>query len=172
MGRKQQQRLLRWRIVYFFYRHFHYGYKPIRIDDSAYSYDAFVAYSGEDYRWICSSFRKKLETSHSFKLCLHDKDFEIGLSIQQNIINSICNSRKVIIDATPGYIKSKWFEFEIEMSYIEMMKRSYENGIIVMIRNGTKPSDMPDLLRKLWNNITCVLFEKKMKMKKLSLTKL
>nr|QNQ79674.1 toll-like receptor [Anadara sativa] len=150
---------LRWRIQYFFYRHFHYGYKPIRNDDSVYKFDAFVAYSGEDYIWITSTFREKLETGHSLKLCLHDRDFEPGLSIQQNIINSICNSRKVIIDATPGYIKSKWFEFEIEMANIEMMDRSYDNGIIVIIRNGTKPSDMPDLLRRLWNSITCVLLE-------------
>lgn len=151
---------LRWRILYFFYRHCYSGYRHLReADDMQYDYDAFVAYSGDEYEWICSKFRQTLEVDNSLKLCLHDRDFAVGESILQNIINSICKSRKVIIDATPGYLRSRWFEFEVEMSKLEMFDRPYENGVIVIIRNGTKPSDMPSLLKSIWKSITCVIFE-------------
>ncbi|KAJ8315679.1 hypothetical protein KUTeg_007829 [Tegillarca granosa] len=151
---------LRWRILYFFNRHCYSGYKHLgEAEGMQYDYDAFVAYSGDEYEWICSKFRKTLEVENSLKLCLHDRDFAVGESILQNIINSISRSRKVIIDATPGYLRSRWCELEVEMTKLEMFDRPYENGIIVIVRNGTKPSDMPSLLKSIWNSITCVIFD-------------
>jgi hypothetical protein len=52
-------------------------------------YDAFVANSADDYKWVYGSLQTYLEKNQGFKLGLHERDFEAGKYIDDNIIDVI-----------------------------------------------------------------------------------
>jgi len=83
----------RWRILYFFYRQCRTE-RPT--NPNIFEFDAFVAYTGEDHTWACEILRNKLEDEHNLNLCLHERDFAIGESIAQNIVDFIRRSRTII----------------------------------------------------------------------------
>ncbi|XP_023931592.1 leucine-rich repeat-containing protein 4C-like [Lingula anatina] len=62
-------------------------------EDDRHQYDAFVAFSKEDYKWVYRQLRPTLEDAEAEKdrlrLCLHHRDFLPGEDIEENIIQSI-----------------------------------------------------------------------------------
>jgi hypothetical protein len=57
---------------------------------------AFVAYSADDYKWVYGPLQAYLEKNQGFKLGLHERDFEAGKYIADNIIDVINRSKKII----------------------------------------------------------------------------
>jgi hypothetical protein len=50
-------------------------------DSKEYQYDAFVAYSVDDYDWVYGPLQTYLEKNKNFKLELHERDFDAGRTI-------------------------------------------------------------------------------------------
>ena len=78
----------------------HFNWHPFdRIDDSDPTkiYDAFVSYSGADWEWVVNTLQERLETHDPpYKLCIHDRDFLAGAPIQENIMNSVNQSKRML----------------------------------------------------------------------------
>ncbi|KAJ8310570.1 hypothetical protein KUTeg_012435 [Tegillarca granosa] len=144
----------RWRISYFFHRYLRQDYELI--DISEYEFDAFVAYPADDFQWVWRELRIQMEENCGLKLCLHDREFVPGETISQNIHNFMQKSRKIIFDMTPGFTAARWFEYELETAKMDMVERRNNNGIIVIIRNGIQPEQMPRALSQIWESITCL----------------
>jgi hypothetical protein len=57
------------------------------------AYDAFVSYSSRDESWVMNELVQNLESAGPdggrFKLCMHERDFKVGLPIADNIVASI-----------------------------------------------------------------------------------
>ncbi|XP_064613321.1 toll-like receptor 4 [Liolophura sinensis] len=124
-----------------------------------YQFDAFVAYNSQNYQWACRDLRNVLETENNYKLCLHDRDFPVGVSIQQNIVDAVNNSRKVILVITRAFLRSDWCEFEIQMAGMRMMRDGREDAIIVIMMEETPVTEMPKSLLNLWKHITFLMWE-------------
>jgi hypothetical protein len=59
-------------------------------------YDAFVAYSADDYNWVYGPLQTYLENNQGFRLALHERDFIAGTNIVDNIIDTNNTSKKII----------------------------------------------------------------------------
>eukprot|EP00058_Branchiostoma_floridae_P005996 XP_002591484.1 hypothetical protein BRAFLDRAFT_105256 [Branchiostoma floridae] len=80
-------------------------------------YDAFVAYSSYDERWITDQLVRNLENGDpSYRLCIGARDFVGGLAITENIARSVEASRKTICVITRHFMSSSWCNYELQAS--------------------------------------------------------
>ncbi|XP_060074967.1 toll-like receptor 4 [Ylistrum balloti] len=146
----------RWRILYYFYRNC--KIKPGLEDTTSYSFDLFVAYTAADSPWIWQQLRPKLELQHNIQLCLHERDFEIGESISQNIVNCLQKSKRILFVISAEYINARWCDFELEMANMERVQRGCTNSIIVAIKGEIPADEMPRTVRNIWQHVTCIIY--------------
>ncbi|XP_033733368.1 toll-like receptor 4 [Pecten maximus] len=146
----------RWRILYFFYRHckIKHGLE----DATCYDFDLFVAYTAADSPWIWQQLRPKLELQQHIQLCLHERDFEVGESISQNIVNCLQKSKKILFVISEEYIAARWCDFELEMANMERVQRGCTNSIIVAIKGEIPVDDMPRPIRTIWQHVACIIY--------------
>ena len=85
------------------------------------NYDAFVSYSGKDSQWVNDILIPNLEPGH--KLCIHERDFAIGQSINDNIIECLSSSNNCLIILSQNYLESKWCNFEAKIADSMMKER-------------------------------------------------
>ena len=55
------------------------------------TYDIFISYAHEDDAWVTDELVPKLEKEHQLRCCFHERDFQIGLTVMQNIVNCVDN---------------------------------------------------------------------------------
>ncbi|XP_066267495.1 toll-like receptor 3 [Branchiostoma lanceolatum] len=80
-------------------------------------YDAFVAYSSRDERWVTEELVRNLENEvPSYRLCIGARDFVGGVAITENIARSVDASRKTICVVTHNFVQSSWCNYELQAS--------------------------------------------------------
>ena len=104
-------------------------------------YDAFVLYHIDDWPWICDTLMPKLKDEHGFKLYVHERDFELGLEIKDNIIKAINSSRRIIFIVTPEFVKSFWCSLE----FLEATQKAFDERTNFLILALLKEIDDKDL---------------------------
>ena len=107
------------------------GYKELS-DSKFYQYDAFVSYNKDDVAWVIGYLRKVLEHKNEIKLCLHDRDWMVGVDIVDNIQQSIERSRKVVLIITNAFARSNWCQLELTMAQHRLFSEDRDNLILVM----------------------------------------
>ena len=114
----------------------HFNWHPFdRIDDSDPNkiYDAFVSYSGSDYQWVLHTLRARLETHDPpYKLCIHDRDFLVGATIQENILNSVDQSKRMLMVLSQNFIKSEWCLLEFRAAHQKVLQDRRNYLIIIL----------------------------------------
>ena len=89
------------------------GIIDVKTEDGEYMFDAFVAYSAEDEKWVRTCLVRKLEDGRKpYKLCVHHCNFLPGQFIADNIMRAIQLSRKTILVITKSFLDSHWCNFE------------------------------------------------------------
>ncbi len=79
--------------------------------EHVYSYDVFISYSHADYDWVWKELLPQLEGA-GLRVCIDERDFEVGLPILVNIERAIENSRHTLTILTPGWLDREWANFE------------------------------------------------------------
>ena len=146
----------RWDIKYHIYmmRARKKGYEDIG-DNDEFLYDAFVAYSHEERKWVLSQLIPKIEDIEHFKLCLHERDFQIGKFIIDNICDEINRSRKTLIILSNNFTKSQWCQLELALA----QKRHLEEGnahLVVVLIDAIESKNMSNSVRVLLNTTTFI----------------
>lgn len=107
----------------------HFNWHPFdRVDDSdpRKIYDAFVSYSGSDHQWVVSTLQERLEHHDPpYKLCIHHRDFVVGAPIQENILNSVDQSKRMLMVLSRNFLKSEWCLLEFRAAH-RSVRRSHE----------------------------------------------
>ncbi|XP_069611962.1 toll-like receptor 13 [Ranitomeya imitator] len=100
-----------------------------------YEYDVFVSYNVHDEQWVTEQLLHNLEQNGPplFKVCIHNRDFEIGRDIVENIVDSIYNSRWTICVITRSYLQSNWCSLEIRMATYRLVAESKDSLILVIL---------------------------------------
>ena len=93
------------------------------VDLKAYDieFDAFVSYSGLDQDWIDQVLVPNLEPG--YRLCLHERDFQLGRSITENIVDCMAKSKSCLIILSENYVKSTWGNFEAQVAQAIMKEK-------------------------------------------------
>uniref|UniRef100_K7G601 TIR domain-containing protein n=1 Tax=Pelodiscus sinensis TaxID=13735 RepID=K7G601_PELSI len=122
-----------WRLKYHFYILRSWANEHWRRQDGeSFQYDAFVSYNSADEGWVLEQLGPGLESSQgSFRLCLHHRDFEVGKSIVDNIVDSIYHSRKTICVISRSYLQSEWCSLEIQLASYRLFEELKD--VLVMV---------------------------------------
>ena len=115
-------------------------------------YDVFVSYSHEDEEWVKSELLLEMEVKRDLKCCIHERDFEVGVTVLQNIVNCVDKSRVFIVILSPAYLSSTWCMFEL---FLAQSRLNYFNSnLIVIVKQKPKSKQRLDkkvqMMLKLW----------------------
>ena len=152
----------RWDVRYYMLKMSHKGQNYQRLVDQSrnYLYDAFVAYDKDDTGWVRNELISHLESTmadgnedHQFsrkhmRLCIHERDFEPGKCIEENIVTAIEQSKMVLVVISKNFLNSNWCRFELEMARMHGMERG-NNIVIPILMEDVSFEEMPASLRMI-----------------------
>ncbi|XP_078068202.1 toll-like receptor 13 [Mustelus asterias] len=100
-----------------------------------YTYDAFVSYNSNDEKWIFDELVPNLEENIQppLKLCLHHRDFELGVDIFDNIQSAISNSRKTLCVISNDYLRSEWCRLEVQLASVRLFVDYHDVLILIFL---------------------------------------
>ena len=128
----------------------HFNWHPFdRIDDSDPTkiYDAFVSYSGADWEWVVNTLQERLETHDPpYKLCIHDRDFLAGAPIQENIMNSVNQSKRMLMVLSQNFIRSEWCLLEFRAAHQKVLEER-TNYLIIILFDDVIMDDLDDEMK-------------------------
>jgi len=133
------------------YRH----YRKLDGDSKVYQYDAFVAYSANDYNSVYGPLETYLKKNQGFKLGLHGRDFEAGKYIAVNIIDAINTSKQIIFVISSSFLESDYGQYELDMARMHIFRQNREMLIVILLED-MSISRMPPRLQQIWESITCL----------------
>ncbi|XP_037084495.1 toll-like receptor 2 type-2 [Pollicipes pollicipes] len=107
--------------------------KKLRKDSSGYLYDAFVSYSSEDADFVLEMIENLEKISPYYRLCVYERDFEIGNVISECILESITTSRKTILILTDHFAKSHWCRWEMNLVQCRLFEQTRDDLILVKL---------------------------------------
>ena len=108
------------------------SFQELLENETSYEYDAFVAYDNSDLDWVRNELYENLDKKDEepgvdgqprFRLCIHDRDFMPGTTIEENILKAIESSRKKIVVLSRNFLRSKWCDFELHMAWMESIEK-------------------------------------------------
>uniref|UniRef100_A0A3B4BW38 TIR domain-containing protein n=1 Tax=Pygocentrus nattereri TaxID=42514 RepID=A0A3B4BW38_PYGNA len=129
---------LKWQVVYAYYRLLAFLYKSNqqrKTQSSSYQYDAFISYNTHDELWVMSELLPHVEGEQGWKLCLHQRDFQPGKPIMDNIVDGINSSRKTICVISRHYLESEWCSREIQVASFRLFDEKKDVLILVFLEN-------------------------------------
>ncbi len=90
-----------------------WGYKKAdRLLNATFRYHAFISYSQHDSTWVGTQLVPELERS-GLSLCVHERDFEPGKWIVDNIIHCMEDSYKSLFILSKHFVQSEWCNYEL-----------------------------------------------------------
>ncbi|CAG2227975.1 unnamed protein product [Mytilus edulis] len=100
-------------------------------------FDGFVIYSEPDKTWLYENFLPFLEKQHGYKLCIHDRDFQYGRLIVDNIVENMKNSRKIVLILSESFAESKWCQFEVLLAHERFLEHGPDSLISIKLEEIT-----------------------------------
>ncbi|KAK2152747.1 hypothetical protein LSH36_320g05002 [Paralvinella palmiformis] len=118
-----------------------------------YRYDAFVSYHQKDIEWVIGVLLPEVEgcEANQMRLCLHHRDFEPGAPIEENIVQSIKNSRKTLLVVSRQFLTSHWCHFEIQMARTKSFDIGRDVIVPILIEPALEIMKDPNLSKTLLN---------------------
>ncbi|CAI9719063.1 toll-like receptor 13 [Octopus vulgaris] len=110
------------------------------VNNGQYKYDAFICYCSTDVNWVLNKLLPIIEEENHFNLCLHDRDFLVGNDIVDNIVDSMQQSRKVVLVLSNDFAQSSWCQFEASIAQQKILEEHYD--IIIPVLLNEIPSNL------------------------------
>ncbi|XP_076078419.1 toll-like receptor 2 type-2 [Mytilus galloprovincialis] len=139
----------RWKITFWIYRKFKrvVEHKLKRKFD----YDIYLSYADDRFQWVQCDFLQRVETLWHMKVCVEDRDFQIGVSKADEIANAIACSKHAVFIMSESYKDNEWNKFVIERVKFEKC-RNYLQKIIILVKDATSscvPPELDDILKNV-----------------------
>ncbi|XP_073465437.1 LOW QUALITY PROTEIN: toll-like receptor 2 [Aquarana catesbeiana] len=114
-----------------------------------YDYHAFISYSCFDADWVRGVLLPQLENSNpAYKVCIHERDFQPGKWIIDNIIENIEQSRKVIFILSHNFINSEWCNYELYFAHQRAIGHAFAD-VILVVKDSVGMEDLPKRFHRL-----------------------
>ncbi|KAJ9593990.1 hypothetical protein L9F63_014585 [Diploptera punctata] len=81
-----------------------------------YQYDAFVSYSNEDKNFVVRLVAMLENYEPFLKLCVYERDFEIGSVISESVLQSVAHSRRTLLIISDAFARSQWCRWELQLA--------------------------------------------------------
>ncbi|XP_041379799.1 toll-like receptor 2 [Gigantopelta aegis] len=122
----------RWNIRYFMYTMRRRRYRQLPGREVEIKFDVFVSFDSEDSDWLMEEVADFLENDLNLKLCIHERDFEGGKMIIDNIVDCMDQSEKIIMIVSNNFARSNWCQCEVKMALNQQFE--IHKDVIVVIR--------------------------------------
>lgn len=126
----------------------------VLVDGDNFLYDAFVAYNQDDSIWVQDHLIPVLEEEHKLKLCIHERDFQPGVFINDNIVTCIEQSKKIILVLSNAFSSSGWCMFELKVAHSKHIEDQTE--LLVVMLEKIKGRNMNESMKTLLETTTYV----------------
>ncbi|XP_046581608.1 toll-like receptor 4 [Haliotis rubra] len=107
--------------------------------------DAYIAYSENDYRYICHTVRNILENQNGLKLFIKDRDTVPGGQIAEDIIDGIDSSWNVIFALSQSFLEDQWCHFIVNRA-VYSSSRMPAGSIVLVLFEDVRRGDIPPTL--------------------------
>ena len=104
--------------------------KLLEDNDSGFSNSAII---DMDDATSTSSGSSESSTESNLKVCLHERDFEVGTPITENIIECVDRSRKIIVVVSKKYLESQWCLFEMNLAYHRLVEARRKSFVVILL---------------------------------------
>lgn len=104
-------------------------------DEAKYQYDVFVSYSDNDRAWVLDEMLPSLEQEDLISVCLHERDFEVGYGILENIISCMDRSRCLMLIVSESFLLSRWCQFEMHLAQHRLLETRRDELILVLLED-------------------------------------
>ena len=104
-----------------------------------YQYDAFVSYSNEDRNFVVRLVAMLENYEPFLKLCVYERDFEIGSVISESVLQSVSLSRRTLLVISDAFARSQWCRWELQLAeHHRLFLRDENEGgdSLIMIKLG------------------------------------
>ncbi|XP_048008817.1 toll-like receptor 13 [Megalobrama amblycephala] len=100
-------------------------------------YDAFVSFCSRDEAWVLGEMAPRLEEQGipRLRLCLHNRDFEVGKDIMDNISESICSSQCTVCLISRRYLRSDWCSLEMRVATHRQLEEQKHRLILIFLEH-------------------------------------
>ncbi|GAA6108539.1 toll-like receptor 13 [Tachysurus ichikawai] len=100
-------------------------------------YDAFVSFSHRDEAWVFEELAPRLEEQGQprLRLCLHNRDFEVGKGIIDNIAESIYSSQRTVCVLSRQYLRSDWCGLEMRVATHRLLEEQKHRLILIFLEH-------------------------------------
>uniref|UniRef100_A0A1B0CGP8 Putative toll-like receptor 13 n=1 Tax=Lutzomyia longipalpis TaxID=7200 RepID=A0A1B0CGP8_LUTLO len=75
--------------------------------DDAFMYDVFVSFCDENRPWVLEELLPNIEARREISVCMHERDFQVGVSILENIISCMDRSRCLLLVISQSFLLSQ-----------------------------------------------------------------
>ncbi|CAG2228943.1 unnamed protein product [Mytilus edulis] len=133
------------------------GYAIFNSSESC-EYDAFVIYCDSDRQWVHYDLLNRLEEI-GLKVCVHQRDFDIGESIIDNIAKYVGKSWKIIVVMSNNFTKSEWCQWEVDFVQ-ERRRRHGKEALILIMHSQIDSSHMTTSIRSLLDTTPHLQYQK------------
>ncbi|KAL4229388.1 hypothetical protein ACF0H5_012427 [Mactra antiquata] len=144
----------RWNIKHLIHQH-RMRRNYIQIEGNDYSYDAFVSYNHKDSDWVRDKLLPILETEYGYKLCIRDRDYVVGVDINDNIVQ-INKSKVIVLILSESFTKSGWCHFELNVALTKHIEDDFPVIVILLEEIRNMNTSMKTLIAKTtyleWKN--------------------
>lgn len=127
--------------------------------DKIFNYDIFISYSDHDREWVLNSLLPNLESKSKVNACLHERDFQVGISILENIISSIDRSRCILLVISQSFLRSQWCQFELHLAQHRLLETRREELILLFLEEIPRMK-RPKTLQYLMRTKTYIMWPK------------
>ncbi|GAB6024278.1 hypothetical protein CHUAL_008971 [Chamberlinius hualienensis] len=108
-------------------------------------FDVFISYSNEDSDFVATEIVPKLEDINDpYHVCVHERNFLGGGSIEDTIIEAIKKSTRIIVILTENYLQSDWCMYEFIIAHSVMIEDQCPR-VVLIIKDELPPDINPNL---------------------------
>ncbi len=97
-------------------------------------YDVFISYSHLDLTWVRENLMEFLQ-GNGYSVCLHEKDWPVGVLITENILLSVKHSRRMIMVLSQNYLSSEWCRVEFQVAHRAILEGRTKYLIMVALED-------------------------------------
>ncbi|KAH8339173.1 hypothetical protein KR074_006444 [Drosophila pseudoananassae] len=98
-------------------------------------YDIFISYCENDRPWVLNELLPNVEDAGDVSICLHERDFQIGVTILDNIISCMDRSHSLMLIISSKFLLSHWCQFEMYLAQHRIFEVSKEHLILVFLED-------------------------------------
>ena len=105
----------------------------------------FISHSSKDFGWVTENLISIIE-KHSIAYSIHNRDFELGKPIVENMADSVYGSRQVLIVLSENYLASNFCREELHMA-VQREADAKDSSLILVKIDNLKKKQLPAALR-------------------------